>query len=124
MSEEAAVLEANETFYHAIRAGDLAVMEVLWSTERRVTCTHPGWRMLVGRQAVMQSWQMLLVDQEPPEIWMSDATVIVTGASAMVMCTEQIGRVTLMATNAFVYERGAWRMLNHQAARTAATQDQ
>ena len=34
----------------------------------------------------------------------------------MVLCRERIGTVELMASNAWVREDEAWRMVNHQAA--------
>lgn len=119
MQDTAAVLDANEAFYRAMRAGDLAAMEALWSRERTVSCTHPDGPAIFGREAVMASWELIL-GHRPPEICADDAQAIITGQSAMVLCREVIdsgsGSVELMASNAWVREDGAWRMVNHQAA--------
>ena len=117
-SARAAVLAANDVFYRAMREGDYAAMDRLWARRRTVTCTHPDWKMLVGRRAVMNSWRLVLVDHAPPEIWPSGAHAIVTGATAMVLCTERVDGVELIAANTFVREGSRWRLLNHQSIRT------
>ncbi|HUF87170.1 MAG TPA: nuclear transport factor 2 family protein [Thermohalobaculum sp.] len=114
-SQVTAVLDANEAFYRAMRAGDLDAMEALWARGRQVSCTHPDGPAIFGRGAVMASWRMILRHQ-PPEIHASEPQAIVTGRSAMVLCRERIGPIELMASNAWVREDGAWRMVNHQAA--------
>ena len=113
-SQVTAVLDANDAFYRALRAGDLAAMEALWARGRRVSCMHPDGPEIFGRGAVMASWRMIL-RHHPPEILASDARAIVTGRTALVLCRERIGPVELMASNAWVREEGAWRMINHQA---------
>ena len=113
-SQVTAVLDANDAFYRAMRAGDLSAMEALWARARQVSCTHPNGPAIFGRGAVMASWRLILRNQ-PPEILASDAQAIVTGRSALVLCRECVGPVELMASNAWVREDGAWRMVSHQA---------
>ena len=115
-SARSGVLAANEAFYRAMRAGDFAAMDRLWARARTVTCTHPDWRMLVGRRAVMQSWRLILVEHAPPEIWPVEPHAIVTGSTAMVLCAERVDGVEMVAANTFVREAGRWRMMNHQSA--------
>lgn len=114
-SARAGVLAANDAFYRAIRAGDYAAMERLWARTRTATCTHPDWRMLVGRRAVLQSWRLILVEHSPPEIWPAEPHAIVTGSTAMVLCAERVDGLELIAVNAFVREFGRWRLLDHQS---------
>lgn len=120
----AAVLDANEAFYRAMREGDLDAMERLWSRKRSVSCTHPTGPAIFGRAAVMASWRLILGHQ-PPAIEAADQQAIVTGRSALVLCREKLGTreplIELMATNAWVIEGGAWRIINHQAAHIPGT---
>lgn len=116
------LITANEAFYRAIRDGDYPTMDTLWASRRAVTCTHPGWTRLAGRASVMDSWRMILTEQEPPEIWPSDVTAIATGQSGFVICTETLGGIQLIASNAFVREGEAWRLINHQAAQLPLAQ--
>jgi hypothetical protein len=118
------VLAANDAFYKAMREGDYAAMERLWAERRTVTCTHPDWHMLVGREAVMESWRVILTEHEPPEIWPTEAQAIVTGSTAMVLCSERIGGLELVASNGFVREGLRWRVLNHQSAHAPAESTQ
>lgn len=120
MSDVLDVLDTNDAFYRIMRAGDYDSMDALWASERQVTCTHPGWTTLTGRRAVMRSWRLLLTQQEPPEIWPDEPQAVVTGETAMVLCIERLGGAELMATNTFVRELGAWRVLSHQAAKMPA----
>ena len=114
-TETEAVLAANADFYEAMRTGDLAAMDRLWSRRRQVSCTHPGRPAIFGREAVMESWRIVLEVYEPPSIRPVAPHAIVTGTTALVLCREDLGRVELMASNAFVREDGEWRMINHQA---------
>jgi ketosteroid isomerase-like protein len=115
MTDSAAVLDANEAFYRAMREGDLDAMEALWARGRAVSCTHPSGPAIFGRDAVMASWRTILM-HHPPEIRPAEPKVIVTGRSALVLCREKVGPAELMASNAWVREDGAWRMVSHQAA--------
>lgn len=110
------LLDRNEAFYEAIRLGDYPAMDLLWSRRRQVTCTHPGWTRIAGREAVMDSWRMILTEQEPPPIYSTDHMPVITGTTAMVVCSERIGGAALTACNAFVRENGTWCLINHQAA--------
>lgn len=115
------VLTANDDFYAAIRRADFAEMDQLWARHREVTCTHPNWSMLVGRKAVMESWHLILSQATAPTVWPGETEVIVTGSTAMVLCIERVGGAELMASNGFVLEDHAWRMMNHQAVTMPAT---
>lgn len=114
MTETIAVLDANEAFYRAMREGDVDAMEALWARGRQVSCAHPDGPAIFGRRAVMASWRLIL-GRRPPDIRPGDPQAIVVGRTAMVLCRETIGSVELMASNAWVREDGAWRMVNHQA---------
>ncbi len=117
-----AVLFANDAFYSAFAERDMAAMEALWSTEAPVAVIHPGWQALTGRDEVMESWQAILEGPNPPEITCHGASAHVCGDLAYVLCYEQVGGGFLVATNLFVREGGAWRMIHHQAGPTSLTE--
>ncbi len=112
MTEREAVLEANRAFYAAFASGDYAAMETVWARSVAV-CIHPGWPVISGRHAVMQSWQAIL--RSPPPVICEDAVCHVMGEVALVTCTERIEQVTLSVTNLFTSEGGVWRMTHHHA---------
>ena len=119
MTDSDAVLAANEAFYRAFSAGDMVAMEALWARQRAVTCSHPGWAVLRGRDAVMESWRVILESPGRPQISCRDAVIDVIGDAAFVTCYEDVDQGILAATNIFVREDGAWRMAHHQAGPTA-----
>jgi hypothetical protein len=108
-------LAANAAFYAAMRAGDLAGMDALWTRARMAICTHPNQPTLFGRRAVMESWRMILTLFRPPRIRALAPHAVVTGGTALVLCRERVGAVELMASNSFAIEDGAWRIVTHQA---------
>ena len=114
--ETEALLEANEAFYRAMRAGDLAAMSALWSRTRRVSCTHPDGPSLFGREAVLESWRVIFARPNGIPIQPAEPSAVVTGTTAMVLCREELSDLQLMASNVFVREGTGWRMVNHQAA--------
>lgn len=118
--QHAAVLAANEAFYRAFAARDLAAMDRVWAREAAVACVHPGWAPLFGRDAVMESWAGILGNPSSPNIRCLQAQASVYGEIAMVLCYEVVERGYLVATNLFVHEGGVWKLFHHQAGPTAA----
>lgn len=121
MDADDAVLAANTDFYVAFARGDSAAMEALWARGAPVACIHPGWQALVGRAAVMESWQAILAS--PPPVRCIGARAFVNGTNAHVICYESVGDGMLVATNLFVLEDDAWRMIHHQAGPTRTVQE-
>ena len=115
-----AVLTANEAFYKAFAERDLTAMDEIWAERSPVVCIHPGWELLSGREAVMESWQAILSNPSSPAIECHDAAVHDYGDVAFVICYEAVGSSILIATNIFAMEDGAWKMVHHQAAGTRA----
>ncbi|MEM7059345.1 MAG: nuclear transport factor 2 family protein [Pseudomonadota bacterium] len=115
MTLEELLMETNNTFYKYMRSGDYPGMADLWARQRTVSCTHPGRAMLVGLDAVLESWRMIL-GANPPAVWPDHPRAVITGSTAFVLNVERIAGSELMASNGFAIEDGEWRMINHQAA--------
>ncbi len=113
---ERAVLDANHAFYDAFARRDGTAMAALWAREHAVACTHPGWEVLHGRQAVVSSFRAILAAPDAPHVRASDERAFVMGDAAFVTCTEHVSGVELSATNVFVRESGAWKMVHHHAS--------
>jgi len=120
MSEENAVLFANEAFYLAITNRDVTAMNQIWAEEDPVACIHPGWPALVGRADVLDSWERILSNDAAPNIVCREPRALIHGDVAVVVCYEQIERELLVATNVFRRAQRQWRMVHHQAGPTAA----
>ena len=116
-SDHDAVLAANRAFYRAFVARDLKAMDALWASIGAVACIHPGWDALVGRDAVMASWADIFA--QPTAISCRDEQVLIHGDSACVICHEALGGGVLVATNLYVRQDGAWRLIHHHAGGVA-----
>jgi ketosteroid isomerase-like protein len=118
--DDVRLLSANEAFYDAFAARDLAGMDALWSRERPVTCIHPGWNALSGRDAVMASWRAIFRSDDV-HIEATDARTHLLGDAAYVICFEGSpgAAPVLVATNVFVREDGGWSLVHHQAGQLA-----
>lgn len=116
-SPDAAILHANATFYRSFGTGDYATMARLWAEHTPVSCLHPGLPALIGREAVMQSWRGILAQSSQMAMRCDQARVQRFGESAIVTCYEANGDepAHLAATNVFVREGDAWRMVHHHA---------
>ena len=117
---EQAVLAANERFYAVFNARDMAGMDNAWAEDSEVVCIHPGWNILRGRQAVLESWAGILGNPGQPRIVTGGATAVVHGSMAVVTCRELVGGSPLAATNVFVLEEGEWRLVHHHSGPVAA----
>ncbi len=115
MSDTAELLFANEAFYHVFRSRDVAAMEALWARRAPITCVHPGWHALNTREAVMESWDGILSNPEAPKVDCRGARAHLLGGLGVVLCYEIIGGSVLTATNIFLREDGAWRLVHHHA---------
>lgn len=116
MTENDAVLAANLSFYAAFAERDVEAMDRIWSRSVPVSCIHPGWAALTGREAVLESWREILGNPEAPQVECHDEEVVFAGTMAVVLCEEALPASTMAATNLFVREDGDWRLVHHQAS--------
>lgn len=119
MREVELVLAVNEAFYAAFAARDAGAMDALWARRAPLACIHPGWQPLHGREAVLGSWRDIMSSPNSPPIRCADAVAHVLGAAAVVVCRERFPGAELVATNVFVLEDGAWKLVHHQAGGVA-----
>ena len=107
---------ANEAFYLAFEAKDIDAMTHLWSERREVICLHPGWPVLLGRDAVLESWRSILENPNQGAVSFYNATCAhMSDEVAAVTCYEKAGNTIMVALNLFAEEDGRLRMVAHQA---------
>ena len=115
MSDEADILAANAAYYEAFVTGDFPAMRAIWADGEDVSCIHPGWPVLVGREEILESYRQILSNPNQERIEHRNETVMRSGDEARVLCVEFVGGAALAATNLFRRIDGAWRMMHHQA---------
>lgn len=119
MSNEADILAANAAYYRAFVTADFAAMSRLWADDN-VSCVHPGWPALIGRQTILESYRQILGNPNQERIDPRNETVMISGDEARVLCVEFVSGTALAATNLFTRVGDAWRMTHHQASPIAA----
>ena len=110
-----AAMAANEAFYDAFNQKDIDAMAAVWAESDDVSCVHPGWNLLLGREAVLESWRNILTNPAQPRIVMGGASVKLRGAVAIIICRELVGGSPLVATNVFILQDEAWKLLHHHS---------
>jgi ketosteroid isomerase-like protein len=115
MSDMNAVLSANQAFYRAFCSADFAAMSAIWADEG-VSCIHPGWPVLLGRQSVLESYHKILSNPNQEPIEHSNEIALVSEDEGRVFCIEFVGGMALTATNWFKRVDGTWRLVHHQAS--------
>jgi len=129
---ESEVLATNEAFYDAFNTRDIDAMDKVWAERAPVVCLHPGSTVLHGRTQVIRSWHAILSSDGAPRVSVEGTRVVMLGdfnrsgagapMAAMVLCYERVtdpstgtGAI-LAATNVFVRESGAWRLVHHHSS--------
>jgi ketosteroid isomerase-like protein len=140
VSADEEVRAANGAFYAAFEARDLDAMAEVWEHSDRVTVTHPGWPTLAGWARVAGSWQAIFANTPFIQFVLTDERVLLDGNLALVTLDENIlqaagspeGGATdtgelsgarVAATNLFVHDQGAWRMVHHHGSPVSAAFD-
>jgi ketosteroid isomerase-like protein len=127
---------AQDAFYAAFDATNLDAMSLVWGDGPDILCIHPGGGLLMGKAAVIRSWQEIFAGAEPPSITIEPLAAMGSGDLAIRVLTESIrpnGRAAetatrVLATNVFQLQEGSWQLVQHHASLplridTAATPD-
>jgi ketosteroid isomerase-like protein len=115
---------AEAAFYGAFAATDLGAMAQVWLEGVGAICVHPGGALLLGKDAVMQSWSEILTGAAPPRIEYRLLSRIEVADLRVHLVEERIqaggdpesAAGLVIATN--VYARGpqGWRLSLHHAS--------
>src|ERR671918_1478420 len=109
-SDEEFVAKANEAFYRAFESLDIREMEKIWAKQAPIQCGHPGWRVLRGWDAVMESWRRIFENTPAIHFMLTDVSIQMSGAFAWVTLYENLTSslegqnvsVSVLATNLFI----------------------
>ena len=118
MSDIDTLLFANEAFYRAFADRDAEAMEAMWAEREPIVCMHPGWDVLIGREAVMRSWAAIVANPNSPDIACHAAIAYANGDMGVVACYEELEGQFLLATNLFVREGSIWKICHHHSGPT------
>ena len=119
MTDDEALRAANQAYYSAFARHDAEGMARLWAQDG-VSCVHPGWPPLFGREAVLASYREIFRNPLQDEIDLGDETVVCGGDDGRIVCIEQVGGMRLVATNWFRRVNSHWLLVHHQASPLAS----
>lgn len=125
--EEKQVAAANQGFYRAFESLDIKEMEQVWLREPYIRCAHPGWNLLVGWEAVMESWKRIFENTADIRFLLTDVSVKIEGALAFVTLYENItsnigggaGSFVVLTTNIFEKRPDGWFLIHHHGSSVA-----
>lgn len=127
MRKDQEVHDINARFYAAFEALDMSRMEAVWLHEDYIQCIHPGWSVLTGWRAVMESWRRIFENTGQMRFRLTDVRIKVTGTLAWVTVYENLesnvqgeaNAAVVLTTNIFEETRDGWRMVHHHGSPVA-----
>lgn len=124
---EQEVAKANEAFYRAFESLDIRQMEAVWSDDKDIQCGHPGWPILRGWPAIMESWRRIFENTPSMRFDLTEVSIRVEESVAWVTLYEnlqssvqgQAVSATVLTTNLFRKGAQGWRMIHHHGSPVA-----
>jgi ketosteroid isomerase-like protein len=126
-NDEQEVAKANENFYRAFESLDIKQMEPVWAKESHIQCGHPGWRILRGWDAIMESWRRIFENTPSIRFSLTDISIEIRESLAWVTLYENLNSsvegqnvsATILTTNIFEKGTDGWRMIHHHGSAVA-----
>jgi len=125
LDDDLQVLNANTELYDAFSKRSLDRMKAIWLPASYVQCIHPYEKRSMGYTKVCESWKRLFTAAATPRSSISaeDINVTVRGATATVVCLEQVISKSLkqplrsmLATNVFRKADGKWLLVHRHVS--------
>jgi hypothetical protein len=115
--------EAESAFYSAFEMGDVQLMDAVLALEG-VSCIHPGTTVILGRDAVLDSWAKILQNINEPAFYTEVLNRSLVDNIAVHLVAERIAvdhqpdAVTslVLATNVYILQQNGWRLMMHHAS--------
>jgi ketosteroid isomerase-like protein len=114
--------EAERAFYEAFANRDLSAMRSVWQDDATAACLHPGGGLLLGLEAIMQSWAEIFAGSSAPSLQVRPIHVDKDGGLALHLVEERIRSAnqdrgaTVIATNVYQRMSNGWLMRLHHAS--------
>ncbi len=112
--------EAEEAFYNAFAACDMAGMAHVWG-DGDVVCIHPGAPPLLDRASILASWFSIFENVAPPQLEVLQLQTLATEDQCVHVVEERLlapdgGDVIVLASNVFRRSDSGWLMVGHHAS--------
>lgn len=114
---------AEDGFYRAFEAADPIAMMRVWDSAASITCIHPFGPLLVGVEAVGESWRSIFRQQITCRVEVERISVVTADDLALHVVRENIvvpiqqrRFAPVFATNVYRRFGAEWRMILHHAS--------
>lgn len=117
--------EAEQAFYLAFVRRDTELMAKVWANTQSVYCLHPGSQPLVGKDAIMQSWQEIFNGPQTSQLKIEHHNLASDPKLSVHRITEHltiqgegenIRQATIHAMNIFQCINDNWYIISHHTA--------
>ena len=123
-TDSEAVKSANQGFYDAFSNTDIKSMNLLWWQGASSLCIHPGGTVLMGWEAIRDSWESIFKNTDSFEIDIEVLKLEIDQAVAYVVVREIVlqssrGRkvkAPSLATNIFQKMAQKWYLVHHHGS--------
>ena len=120
------VHKTNEAVYRAFEGLNIEIMEKTWLKESYIQCIHPGWRLLAGWEAVMESWREIFKNTQDIQFLLTEVRIRVQDPLAWVTVYENItsrveeetSKGIVLTTNIFERKPEGWFIIHHHGSPT------
>lgn len=124
MSDNQAVLAANQAFYRAFEQKNLEALSSIWLKGDNCVCIHPGRPPLKGWERISASWDEIFKNTESIQLTTETIAAGVSGNIAYVVLLEKLSQVIQgrsvevqsIATNVFARTSEAWRLVHRHGS--------
>jgi ketosteroid isomerase-like protein len=124
MSDNQAVLAANQAFYRAFEQKDLDALGSIWLKGENCVCIHPGRPPLKGWDSIAASWREIFDNTESIQLTTETISAGASGNIAYVVLLEKLSQliqgrsvdVQSIATNVFARTPEAWRLVHRHGS--------
>ena len=116
---------AEAHFYEAFAQLDVERMRQVWLDSPDVFCVHPGAPVLLGVEAVLNSWGSMFRQAAPLALICKTLKTQVGDDLALHLVEERIGpkegghQGLVLASNCYVRSAQGWRLLSHHGSAVA-----
>ncbi len=112
---------AEDAFYLAFESGDIEMMMSVWSSDKEVSCIHPGGAPLESLENIRDSWMQIFSHEKNVTFELKHKKVMIEKNIAIHRIIEVIslnGKVSseIVATNIYCKTNSGWNMILHHAS--------
>lgn len=123
--DDKAIAQVNVDFFRAFEEGNPEKIAMLWASTVPISCVHPGWQPVVGREAVLASFVSILAKTAGVRFSLRNMQIFLWCECAWVLLLEEWSPllrdgesppIILQTTHILVEEERRWKLTHRHAS--------